>query len=47
MPLGALALVRASEDLHRRVARLDKAQTAPDRAASPVQSMHERLAMAF
>lgn len=47
LPPGALMLVRASENLHRRVALLDLVQAAPQSAASPVRSLHERLATAF
>lgn len=47
LPASALALVRASEDLYRRVARLDVAQALPEQAASAVRSMYDRLAMAF
>lgn len=47
MPLTAQALIEASAELYRRVARLDQAQTANDVAESPVRSMFDRLAMAF
>jgi regulator of CtrA degradation len=47
MPADAQALIVASIDLHRRVSRLDGAQTEPDPTASPVQLMQARLAMAF
>ncbi|WP_375383072.1 DUF1465 family protein [uncultured Sphingomonas sp.] len=47
LPRSALALVGASEDLHRRVARLDRAQVAPTRVESPARSMQDRLATAF
>uniref|UniRef100_UPI0035C9967D DUF1465 family protein n=1 Tax=uncultured Sphingomonas sp. TaxID=158754 RepID=UPI0035C9967D len=48
MPEGARALIAASGDLHRRVARLDDAQA--EQAVvheSPARSLHQRLAMAF
>jgi regulator of CtrA degradation len=48
MPEAARALIAASSDLHRRVARLDAAQA--DAAVvfdSPVRSMQQRLALAF
>jgi regulator of CtrA degradation len=47
MPADARALITASIDLHRRVARLDGAQTDSLPADSPVQWMQARLAMAF
>lgn len=47
MPADAWALIRASIDLHRRVARLDGAHADPQPADSPVQGMQARLAMAF
>ena len=47
LPPSASALVEASQDLHRRVARLDRAQAAPLEAESPARSMQDRLAMAF
>ena len=47
MPGDAQALINASIDLHRRVARLDEAQIGPQPADSPVQWMQARLAMAF
>ncbi len=47
MPADAQALINASIDLHRRVARLDDAQVEPQPADSPVQWMQARLAMAF
>ncbi|MEG3122903.1 DUF1465 family protein [Sphingomonas sp. GB1N7] len=46
MPPQARGLIAASADLYRRVARLDDSQ-AEIVAASPVQSLHARLAMAF
>ncbi len=47
LPPSASALVGASEDLHRRVARLDRAQVMPFETESPARSMQDRLAMAF
>ena len=47
LPTQARALIEASIDLHRRVARLDLAQEAVVPLASPVQSMQDRLALAF
>ena len=47
MPLAAQALIEASTELYRRVARLDRAQAANDTADSPARSMLERLAAAF
>ncbi|MGN6817378.1 MAG: DUF1465 family protein [Sphingomonas sp.] len=47
MPADARALISASIDLHRRVARLDDAQIESQPADSPVQWMQARLAMAF
>ncbi len=47
MPDEARALIAASIDLHRRVARLDDAQAEPQPSDSPVQYMQARLAMAF
>ena len=47
MPADARALITASIDLHRRVARLDGAQADSLPADSPVQWMQARLAMAF
>nr|WP_156363798.1 DUF1465 family protein [Sphingomonas sp. Leaf357] len=46
MPPQARALIAASAELYRRVARLDDSQ-AEIVAASPVQSLYARLAMAF
>ena len=46
LPDRARALIEASADLHRRVARLDGAQ-ATAAAASPVHGLQERLALAF
>ena len=47
MPLAAQALIEASTELYRRVARLDRAQADEMVTASPVRTMFERLAMAF
>lgn len=47
MPMTAQALIEASAELYRRVARLDQAQAANDVTESPVHSMFVRLAMAF
>jgi regulator of CtrA degradation len=47
LPQRARALIEASADLHRRVARLDLAQEGEPAHASPVRSMQERLALAF
>ena len=47
LPEQARALVLASADLHRRVARLDDAQEAALPIPSPARSMLDRLAMAF
>jgi regulator of CtrA degradation len=48
MPQSAHALIAASVELHRRVARLDAARAAhgPD-LESPVRSLQQRLSMAF
>jgi regulator of CtrA degradation len=46
LPPRAQALVAASAELHRRVARLDLAQEA-EPADSPARSLHARLAMSF
>lgn len=47
LPVAALALVRASQELHRRVARLDAAQADSAPLRSPVHAMRDRLATAF
>lgn len=47
LPEQARAMVAASMDLHRRVARLDDAQAADLPDVSPARQMFERLAMAF
>lgn len=46
LPSRALALIADSEDLHRRVARLDGAQGVRS-TSSPARSMQERLALSF
>ncbi len=46
LPKRAQALIAASANLHRRVGLLDGAQE-QGQSASPVQQMHDRLAMAF
>jgi regulator of CtrA degradation len=47
LPAQAQALVAASMDLHRRVARLDAAQVGGTPEDSPARQMMHRLAMAF
>lgn len=47
MPTPARALIEASADLYRRVARLDEAQGQDDAPASPARSMLGRLSQAF
>ena len=47
LPPRARGLIRASADLHRRVARLDVAQEGAPPAASPVKGLQERLAALF
>ena len=47
LPEPAQALVAASIDLHRRVARLDEAQVPDALAQSPARQMLERLNLAF
>jgi len=47
MPRAAQALIDASTELYRRVARLDQAQTAVETTESPARTMLERLAAAF
>lgn len=48
LPAQAQALIAASADLHRRVARLDVAQEQPvDGVPSPARSIQQRLALAF
>jgi regulator of CtrA degradation len=46
LPQRARALVEASANLHRRVGHLDAAQV-EQIAPSPVQRLHDRLALAF
>ena len=47
VPEPARALIEASADLYRRVARLDEAQGQDDVPASPARSMLGRLSQAF
>jgi regulator of CtrA degradation len=47
LPDGARLLVGASIDLHRRVARFDRAQARPMQYDSPARAMMDRLALAF
>ena len=47
LPAQARALIEASIDLHRRVARLDESLEAALPAASPVAAMQARLAAEF
>lgn len=47
LPRAARQLVDASNDLYRRVARIDAAQAADEPPASPARSMQRRLAGAF
>lgn len=47
LPPQARALIAASADLYRRVARLDAAQERAEPAASPARSILDRLATAF
>lgn len=47
MPAGARALIAASNDLYRRVARIDHAQASEGVHISPVRSLQDRLAEAF
>ena len=47
LPEQARAMVAASVDLHRRVARLDEAQGIEIIEESPARQMMQRLAMAF
>lgn len=47
LPEGARALIEASADLHRRVARLDMAQAIRSPMPSPARSFQDRLALAF
>lgn len=47
MPEQALAIIRASTELYRRVARLDASLEAPAETGSPARSMMQRLAASF
>ncbi len=47
LPNPARALIAASADLHRRVARLDAAQEQDVPAPSPARSIQDRLALVF
>lgn len=47
IPEAARALIAASIDLYRRVARLDAAQLQDDAPVSPARSMLKRLARSF
>ena len=48
LPERARAMIAASADLHRRIARLDTAQEQPPEALpSPARSIQQRLARAF
>jgi regulator of CtrA degradation len=47
LPDTARVLIAASDDLHRRVARLDAAQSEPPLVLSPARAMQDRLANAF
>ena len=47
LPPRARSLIDSSTELHRRVARLDRAQEMPEPADSPVLSMQRRLAAVF
>ena len=47
LPPSARALILASADLHRRVARLDQAQEQDAPLPSPARSIQDRLALAF
>jgi regulator of CtrA degradation len=47
LPERARAMIAASSELHRRVARLDRAQVADQPSTSPARSMLDRLATAF
>jgi regulator of CtrA degradation len=46
LPRTAQAMIAASADLHRRVARLDEAQIALARP-SPARTLQDRIALAF
>ena len=47
LPTPAQALVKASADLHRRVARLDAALEQDAPSPSPARSIQDRLALVF
>jgi regulator of CtrA degradation len=47
LPPAAAALVSASIDLHRRVARIEEGRTGKRAPASPARAMMERLAASF
>ncbi|BCA61677.1 hypothetical protein HMP09_0911 [Sphingomonas sp. HMP9] len=47
LPARARDLIGASMDLHRRVALMDEAQGRPAVIASPVRTLHKRIANAF
>ncbi|VVT22294.1 conserved hypothetical protein [Sphingomonas sp. EC-HK361] len=47
LPKSAQGMIATSIDLHRRVARLDEAQSMDVPAPSPARSMLDRLAMSF
>jgi regulator of CtrA degradation len=47
LPPEAQALVMSSEELYRRVARLDASQAEPTPEASPARQLLDRLATAF
>ena len=47
MPEGALAIVRASQELYARVKRLEEGNAAPESQASPARSLMSRLERAF
>jgi regulator of CtrA degradation len=47
LPMQARAMIEASIDLHRRVARLDSAQALDEPEQSPARRMLDRLATAF
>lgn len=47
LPANARALIAASADLYRRVARLDVAQERVDPMPSPARTILDRLTMAF
>lgn len=47
LPVQARSLIATSIDLHRRVARLDRAQADEGTVASPARALRDRLALAF